>query len=312
MKRRYLFLMLLTGLLFVGGPEAYSHRIYRALWDTGHVILYSGVIFVLLDRPRTVRFNGWVLFLIISAFCLISGFIIEVIQQWVGRNFDLNDLINDLLGGYLGLLFFIARQNDYRLWIRRLTYPLMLLIIIWVFHPLYINSIDEKNMYESFPVLSDFETPYELSRWGGSSSQLSIVKTPVRHGLSSMRIDFLAAEYPSVIMKNFPENWQDFTEFKFSIFNSQSENLTLELKIYDWLHFISGKKYRDRFNRNLILKPGWNDIRVSMNEIRSAPESRQMELSDMFSISLFLHNLKQPVTLYIDGLTLSKDYRPTN
>jgi VanZ family protein len=305
MNWRYIFLGLLVLLLFVGGPDSTSHRVYQEVWDTGHMVLFAGLIWVLLFLP-VFKSRRWVeLFLMVSGFCLIVGFAIEVLQLFVGRNFAMKDLVNDVLGGYLGLLIVTAQQSHRPIVIRVAMYPLMLGIIVWVLLPTTYAIMDEYVMEDEFPILADFETPYQLSRWDNNLATLSIVDKYFRYGNKSMRVDFDAGEYPDITLKDFPRNWGQFTSIKFSIFNTMEENIPMELKIYDWQHDHNGYEYSDRFNRELVLKPGWNDFLISLEEVRAAPEDRKMDLSDISSFSLFLHDLEQPITLYFDNLRLS-------
>ena len=165
MKWRYVFLLLLSVLLFVGGPDSNSHRIYQQIWDTGHMVLFAGLIWVLLCLPVFEKRRWIELFLLTTAFCLIIGFVIEMLQLLVGRNFEINDLLNDLLGGYLGLLIVSVQQSRQRGVFRIVIYPPMLGIVVWVLWPVVFTIMDEFIMQDEFPVLADFETPYELSRW---------------------------------------------------------------------------------------------------------------------------------------------------
>lgn len=306
MKWHYAFLIILSVLLFVGGPESNSHRVYQQAWDTGHMALFAGLIWVLLSLP-VLRSRRWFeLFLLVTGFCLLIGFAIEILQLLVGRNFEYKDLVNDLLGGYLGLLIYSVRQTHRHIGIRVAMYPLMLLIIVWVLLPVAYAIIDEYIMREEFPILADFETPYELSRWDNNLASLAMTNEYFRYGSKSMRVDFEPGEYPDITLKDFPGDWHRFVSIKFSVFNTSNENLLMELKIYDWQHdLVGGYEFSDRFNRELILRPGWNDFQVAMQDVETAPANRKMDISDIASFSLFLHELKQPQTLFFDSLRLS-------
>jgi VanZ family protein len=305
MKLGYIFVLVLSGLLFIGGPDANSHRIYQEFWDTGHMVLFAGLAMILLSLPMFNKKPWWLWFVLISVFCLVLGMAIEVVQLVVGRNFEMKDLLNDLLGGYLGLLIVTALQAHRPVAIRVSMYPLMLLLIAIVLKPLAFVVIDEFVMEEEFPILADFETTYELSRWDNNLASLSIDNSQKRYGEKAMRIEFSAGEYPDITLKDFPRNWQDYVAVKFSIFNTTDSNLDMELKIYDWQHVKNGYDYSDRFNKELTLHPGWNDFNIAMEEIQSAPKHRSLELENIASFSLFLHELDKPMVMYFDSLRLS-------
>jgi len=305
MKVRYLFILLLSCLLFIGGSDTSSHRIYQEFWNTGHMVLFAGLAMILLPLPLFDKKPWWLLFAFISLFCLVLGMAIEAIQLVVGRSFEMKDLLNDLLGGYLGLLFFTALQSQRPIIIRVVMYPLMLLLVVVALRPLVSVVVDEFIMEDEFPVLADFETPYELSRWDTHLASISIDDKQVRYGQKAMRIEFVAGEYPGISLKSFPGVWQGFATVKFSVYNTTDLDITIKLKIYDRQHIDDGYEYSDRFNRELILRPGWNDFSIATENIQAAPKLRSLELGDVASFSLFLNELDKPMLMYFDGLRLS-------
>ena len=305
MRLGYLFVLLLSVLLFIGGPGSNTHRVYQEFWDTGHMVLFAGLAMILLSLPLFNKKPWWLWFVLISMFCLGLGMAVELIQLVIGRTFDMKDLLNDLLGGYLGLLFFTALQSHRPIAIRVAMYPLMLLLIVIVLRPLAFAAFDEFIMRDEFPVLADFETPYELSRWDNNLASLSIDDKQVRYGEKALRIEFAVGKYPAIILKDFPGDWQGYVTLKFSVYNTRDIDLMMELKIYDQQHIENGYKYSDRFNRELTLRPGWNDFSIALEEVQAAPKRRSLELRNIARFSLFLHNLDKPMLMYLDGLRLS-------
>ncbi|HEX5636272.1 MAG TPA: hypothetical protein VFY78_04225, partial [Gammaproteobacteria bacterium] len=99
--------------------------------------------------------------------------------------------------------------------------------------------------------------------------------------------------------------WRDFKSVRFSVFSTLNSPVQMQLKIYDALHLSGGYKYADRFNRELIIHPGWNDIAVPVDDVRQAPLGRQMQLENIAGVSLFIQQLQQPAVFYVDGLHLS-------
>ena len=304
MKWYYGLLILLSILLFVGGPDVNSHRVVQQVWNSGHIVLFAGFVWLLLHLPVLEKRQWYECLLITTVFCLTLGLIIEFLQLLVGRSFEMKDLLNDLLGGYLGFLVFTVRQFWRHQMIRGLMFLLMSGIVTWGVWPVAVNALDELKMNDDFPVLADFETPFELSRWKSNFSDLSIVTDHVRDGLKSMRVDIGLGQYPGVSLAYFVSDWQGFKWLKFSIFNASAESHSIELKIFDEEHKLRGLKYKDRYNRKLVLKPGMNDLLISVDEVKLAPAEREMNLGDIAGVSLFLHDPQQPVTLYVDSLRL--------
>lgn len=304
MKWHVVLLMLFSVLFFIGGLSADSYRVYQEIWDVGHAVFFAYLIWVLLHTSFMQKQHWFKLFLFTTVFCLFIGWSIELIQLQVGRSFEMKDILNDLLGGYLALLLFVVIQVSCGQSIRVALCLLMLSIFVWVVMPTTMASYDEYVMHKDFPVLADFETPFELSRWKSQSGSLFVVDDKFRSGSKSMRIDLFEGKYPGITLAYFSGDWRDYTSIEFSIFNASDDTLSMELKINDAVHRKLGQKFSDRFNRELSLKPGWNDFSIPLQALKTAPEGREMDLSDIAGVSWFLHRLQQPVSLYIDQLRL--------
>ena len=119
-----------------------------------------------------------------------------------------------------------------------------------------------------------------------------------------MQAIFLPDAFPDITLQHFPRDWSGYNNIKFSLYNKAQDPIVIELKIYDEDHMKYGYQYTDRFNRELLLQPGWNNIFISLNEIFNSPEKRTMDIARIKSFSLFLKDVTSPVTIYIDDLKL--------
>lgn len=166
--------------------------------------------------------------------------------------------------------------------------------------------MDDYNMHQAYPVLADFESALELSRWEVNRAQLELSSVRVRHGKQALRLTLLPGEYPGIALLQLMHDWREFDFVRFSVYNSLNNVLRMELKIYDVQHLQTGSSYDDRFNRTLDLAPGWNDIEVVMDDVINAPHARRLNILEVKNLSLFVKNLDAPAVLYIDNLRLSK------
>jgi VanZ family protein len=307
MKWLYLVLIVLTLLLFIGGPGYYSDPVTKELWDTGHALLFAAAVFVLMRQPRFKRKSLWVSVCLSTLFCMVIGLATEILQIPAGRDFEIKDLGNDLLGGYVGWAIAVATDKSNRKSIRISLLPAVLLILFFVFAPVYRAGFNALMIQRQFPVLSDFETPCELDRWNAKPASMALDTGRVRHGEKALRIDLQPGIWPGFSLETFRRDWRGYTVLHFSLYNTTAHTLAINLKIYDRKHVEGGYEYRDRFNRGLTLMPGWNDIHVPLADIQAAPQDRKMDLSNIFSFSLFLSRLDAPMTLYFDNLRLSRE-----
>lgn len=304
MNWTYLLAVILTILLFVGGPNYESHRIVQHIWDMGHVALFLMLSYIILIFIRKYKLSYIAQFLIIAGFSFIFGLFVELIQLLVGRDFELQDLANDVSGAVIGyFVYYLLHAKISKLGkiIAALSIVLLLMISLY---PLVNVLVDEVKMKNEFPVLSDFESPAQLSRWDVKQANLSLSKHYVQQGEYSLQAIFLPDAFPDITLQHFPRNWSGYKNIKFSLYNKEPDPVVIELKVYDEDHMKYGYQYTDRFNRELLLQPGWNNIFISLNEIFNSPEKRTMDRTRIKSFSLFFKDVTSPVTIFLDDLKL--------
>jgi hypothetical protein len=257
----------------------------------------------------------FVKFMLTGLFCLVVGAATEVMQRFLGRSFQYSDILNDIIGGYAGL--FIAqiqllsntaksRKVEHK-FSKQLTYIFLVLMLSLYSGRSFIKAaINEYNLRTDFPIMSDFETPFERDRWRANRVKTEIGDTYAKSGSKGMKVTFLPATYPSINLRDFITDWTDFQSLRISIFNPKNHTIKIVLKIDDHIHHHRGYRFEDRFNMTFNIDQGWNDLSIPLNDIRNAPNNRMMAMNEIFSVSLFMIRVKQPKTIYIDDVYLSR------
>jgi VanZ family protein len=295
----------LTLLLFIGSPDNYDSRIIKQIWESGHFALFACLVFITLQIGQLKKLPLFLLFLAVTVFSGGVGLLTEVIQSLVGRSFEIKDLVNDLLGGYAGLLTTQLSRNKTKL------VNLSVLIGISIFttlglRSLIIATIDQWHTEKNFPILSDFETRFQIGRWDYHLAKLSNSKQHKRAGEFSMKVDFSPGKYPSISLIHLKRDWRNYNNIHFSLYNTAKLPIELNLKIYDVTHPLRGYHFDDRFNHEFFIQPGWNDFSFSLKNIKQSPQERDMEMRAILSLSLFMVDLKEPVTIYVDDVLLNQ------
>ncbi len=311
MKIGLLIIAVLLVLLFIGGPGHDDGRIVKAIWQSGHFVLFATIVFFILQVDFIAKQKWFHLFVATGIFSSWFGVATEAIQLLVGRDFEFVDIGNDIIGGYAGFLatrlVLLSRQHSSHKKALQLTYTLgFILLALLGTRKVTTALLDNQNIQSSFPVLSDFETEFEMARWDYRSAILSISASPKPNASDSMKVEFQPDRYPDITLKDFIKDWSNYHSIHFSLFNSQSEPIEMELKVYDEQHLIGGYRYNDRFNRQIVLQPGWNKFSFLLAAIKQSPKNRQMDLTSISSFSLFMVDLKQDTTIYLDDLYLSR------
>ena len=283
-------------LLFLGGPDYYSNRIFKAAWDLGHVPFMFVVGVVVLELLGRAQFISKKL-LPVAFGCVVVGlaFSSEYIQSFIGRTSSLSDVLADILGGLLAWLFVFGLAH-------RLLTTLILILCIIVITPFFTIMYDEVMVRSKFPLISDFENHLELSRWsGGSELQRSTLRAT--EGLYSLEFVLLDEGYSGVATRDFLSDWQGYRFLQFDVW-SPKDHLPVTIRIHDKLHAESAQLYADRFNRRYLLKQGWNRLLITLDDVYAAPKNRAFNLSEVWGLGLFSYNLGSQEKLYLDQLIL--------
>jgi VanZ family protein len=298
----WLFAGILAVLLFVGGPGYHPPRSLAAGWDMGHVVAFS-LWSYLLVTSRPIRDASlprqWGLVLI---FCLVAGSATEGIQQLVGRNAGLGDLLRDMAGGVIALSWFAPATNALPRRTRRPTRGLGLICLLVAGLPLATALSDEGIARLQFPALSGFETPFEKSRWEGNA-RLSVDRAVARHGKASLRVDMDTSPYPGASLVYFPRDWRRYRFLVIEVMNPSPEAIDVTCRIHDRRHEW-GRSYKDRFNKVFRLRQGWNTLAIDLEEVARAPEGRTMDLGEIRQVGLFAARLPAPRTVFVDHVRL--------
>jgi hypothetical protein len=226
---------------------------------------------------------------------LIVGTAIELVQPYFGRSAGLQDLWQNLLGVATGVALSAPAGTQ-----RRLLGSAMAVALAIELQAATAALFDRGIARIQFPVLSDFSTPFERSRWSTGELDDQFAKV----GQNSLRLDLEPAQYAGTIRRRSLGDWTGYRTLTFSLYNP-AEPLTITVTVRDREHFRRGGEYRDRFNRRFLLQPGWNDIQVPVEDIREAPAERELNLANLAELAIFTVNLEQERTLFLDNVHLT-------
>ena len=299
-----ILLVVMLFLLFAPiGPDYYSHRLYRTLWDLGHLPCFALVAYVTVRGLwGRVRLSGPAWILLLSGGALLAGVLVELIQFQVGRSVSGRDLFNDLVGAYLVAVLYPPIQRQLAPYLRRFLRAVLVALLAVAFAPLVIQAYDHSLALRQFPLLASFEHPTELSRWKGSRHE-RVAQYPV-DGEYALRLRFQGEGYEGVSLSHFPGDWRGFEFLELSIYN-EGEALRATLRIHDDAHVRGEMAYSDRYNLGLQVESGWNHLRIPLQQVAQAPLNREMDLSKIRNLGLFVYDLKRSGTIYLDDIRLA-------
>ena len=298
--------LLATGsvLLFLGGPDYYSSRSYKHCWDIGHII-YFALFAGLFARWRFIAAMSvagqWATTLLVS---LLLGACIELAQYDTARTPDIADVLRDLTGSLVALSFGPPGLRLQPVRLRRALQVSVFMLLVIQLVPIARSLIDEAIARRQYPVLSDFETAFEVDRWVGSAGR-SIQAMPSISPGNLLKLSLGTDRYSGAELKYFDGDWSSFRTLDFRLYNPDEEPLKITCRIHDLRHLDGKEEYEDRFNRRYLLRKGWNDIEVDLEEVKESPAGRRMDMSNIRGLGLFVTSLPAPRVVYLDNVRLS-------
>lgn len=300
----FFLIIFLSIFLFVDDEVQQKHRLIGDVWNSGHLFLFALISYGYFSLDSKVNHSISYKIILTTIVSLILGSAIEVIQLLFHRDFSKGDIINDLLGGYIGLLALAVFNKQQTLKLKVTAFILVIFCFAVGLRNMEKHLLDEWNMRQQFPVLSDFENQLEISRWENTRTVLQRTQEFTKTGAYSLKVTFLPGRYPNISLEHFINNWSGYKEIRYSIYNPSNKSHTFSMKVYDKKHISRGRSYDDRFNHTISVAPGWNTFNIPLTDIFNAPKHRSMNMQQIKGFSLFTDHLKQPLTIYVDNIHL--------
>lgn len=292
--------LVIAPLFFMGGPGWSDGPLFKSAWNLGHILFFA--LLTLAVQPWKI-WTGWRLWGICTLAVLLLGTGIELLQYGTNRQVDWQDVLRNQVGlwAVLAARPLASHTGESRLatWSMRLIVALLLTIQVGATASV---AIQQYRVGQLLPALYDFGHSDPSPFWDG-------VITPVPDKTADtqergLRISLSTARYSGVSLHNFPSDWRRYDHFIIDLYNPQDHPLQMTLRINDMEHDLGNNDYHDRFNTRLTLAPGANRFELDLNNIRTAPEGRSMNMKAVRRLILFTVGLSEPKTLFLRDIRL--------
>ncbi len=245
--------------------------------------------------------------IVVGVLLLIVGGLCEFLQGYVGRSPSVGDLLANASGLSAGLSWSLSQKRADRAGRIGLILTAAVLLIAPSWSPvveLHECSLQQKE----FPLLASFERERELRIWYAHEATINRSTDWATLGSTSLQIHgFSGAKYSGANLHEPVSDWQEFSMLKFDVLNPGERPLTLSVVIHDALHALSDYDRSDRFSRTVELPSGKHiTVSIPLVDVRSAPATRLMDLSQIASLNLFVAHPKADFALHVDNVYLTK------
>jgi hypothetical protein len=251
-------------------------------------------------------------YLVALAGVAIFGLAIEAAQYFGPRDADLVDFLRDIIGGVAALFIVLSYDRTTREelgwsgWYPVVTRWLGVVFIALSCVPPILCGVAYLQRNSAFPQIAAFESRWE--RWfvgirpGARITPVDATEVWVGNETGRvMRIDFEGNRNPGLQIREPVPDWRGYQYLGFTVYSPLSAPLDLFVRINDAYH---DNTYDDRFNTALSVLPGMNTMRIPLEAVESGPVDRLMDMASIQSVTLFLIEPPEPVTLYVDDMHL--------
>ena len=298
-------------------PFSQSGRHWSELFNLAHAPAFFLVFLLVagLFDPSCIGFpKSWHRILplgaggliVLGSVLLLLGAACEMLQGFVARSPSLSDVVANGCGAVAGLFWCLRRQRPARAGRTGLSLIAAGMLIAASWSPIF-ELYDCYLQHQEFPLMASFERPRELHMWDGHEATIHQTTTWSTEGSASMSVRGDAGTmYPGTKLLWPVNNWDEFTALEMDVFNPGDKSLTLRISIADRFHAASGHATKDRFGTSVELPSEKQvHVRIELADVRNAPASRQMDMTRIESLNLFIVRPETDVVFMVDNLRLT-------
>ncbi len=314
LRRRNILLLVAIGVVLLGTvwtPIGGDGRWTDAVLTAGHGIVFAVTavlaVFALSVASPTRRWPLIAQYGTVFVLMALLGLGTELMQIWLPRDANLDDVRTDLLGSWIGLAMFAVFDSRLRT-LGRIGLPLSGLIPFLVLAVPLVTCIQAyARRHAAFPILADYRVSFDdyfLQAQGTSRAHDVMPETWAGFsGERAMRISFGKTAWPGLHFAEPAPDWRSYETLAIDVTNPNSATLPLNIRIDDREH---NNEYSDRFNTQIDLEPlARSVVRLPITDISRAPRNRNLDVEEISSIILFVSGNAGPEHIG-EGLLVSR------
>lgn len=238
-----------------------------AAGDAAHVVLFAGLAWVW-GRSLPARWRGWPLWL--GLVCLAGA--VELLQGYTGREQEWTDWLLGAGGAALVCGTWRWSQSGWR----------VALVLLLAALPLGWATCCLTMEMRAFPVMAEPGSRWAEQGWEQRGGKLSRDGGVFR--FSAKKIGE-PDSYPGVFREPAVRDWREADGFSFAIYWPEERLAVFGIRVDD-----SRKQpvYAERFQKELNVTQGWNQILISRQELARTSGGRPMRLDHVTRWGVFL------------------------
>lgn len=285
-------------------PLAVHSLWWRQALNSGHTFLFLFISFALYRQLQTIPrlSDSRVIYLLVLLAGVLLGASIELLQGYfyslLQRECSAGDFYNDVFGIISGLaLVSFTHQRKLRNKFFSILFSAVFLLLGT--YPLLQLSWHSVQQYMAMPLVTQLDKSW--SKNFVELQHVALVSTSINHGVNWYRMQFNRAKYPGISIIEPVQDWRPYKKLRFDVLSENKNNIVLVLRVHDNKH---NQNLDDRFNRKIMIVPGLNEISVDLTEIKAGPVDRELDLSRVAGVKLFMIDVRESILLEMNDMFL--------
>jgi VanZ family protein len=287
--------------------------IWHAIYDAGHGPLFGVIAWSILSMLRVLMPAGSLRRVYAAAFTItaVLGALTEFLQLFSTRDADILDLMRNLAGA--GAVLLVRGALERSSTGRPRLEPVSKRIAAWVaavvlmagvFTPVAMTLRAYQEQTRRFPVLAEFDSWWEPTFVLATRAWLEPEALPDRFGEAGRKVGrwiLYPREWPGLRIVEPVQDWSDRKAIRFEIWSGLDDELPMTLLVDD---FHRRDHRQDRSRTRFVVHPGYNDIRISLEEVRTDPKDRLLDMDQIGALYLYTTQPDKTLTIWIDSIRL--------
>ena len=178
-------------------------RLFGSVWNLGHIAAFFIWTYLCLRFVEPVnRLNLLKQTLVLLSVSLLFGIFMEAAQFAIGRDAQIDDIISDLIGTSLAILFYSNKRSELTGKLRSLILFILVCVIIFIHKNIILVPVNDYYTYKQFPVLINPSSPFEITKL--DPKKIKSLSLENDGDEKYFKIVFSKAQYSTVMMGFFP------------------------------------------------------------------------------------------------------------
>ncbi len=181
---------------------------------------------------------------------------------------------------------------------KALKFISLTIVTIILFYSPHKNNV---TIPEKVLFLNNFESERDLDGLNFQCGKILILtKAHKTHGKMALLAKLPKTKYPGISFTPKANNWSEYDMFKVDIYSDYTK-LIMGIRVDDSR---SSGDYHSRFNKEITLNKGLNNVEIKISEIENAPKLRKLNIKQIKRVYIFLGKPSEKRELYFDAIRL--------